>query len=391
MRRRLALAALLPAGLLAAAWSWRDPLGFAWLRERVRPVAGFDALGPPPPPDYADPASWAALPDRADAADAVPRGADPDAQAHARANAFFVHPTTYYRTRAWNQPLDDVEVNRFTDEVVIAGAASVYNGCCRVYAPRYRQAALGALPLFTDAPDGARAVELAYRDVEAAFEHFLAHFDDGRPFVLAAHSQGSLHARWLLERRIAGTPLARRLVAAYLIGYGVSRGDLEASVPDVPVCDGRDATGCILVWNAVGPDAARIDDIADPVCVNPLTGRAGEAHAPRSANTGAVFFPARVAAPWDPTPMEERLGALLGGAAAGTAPAEEAVVEPGVVDAQCLEGRLVVREIRSPRFRRSLFWGDNYHAYDYAFFWMDLRRDVARRVAASYGPGLPGP
>lgn len=174
MRRGLAIAALALAGLLAAAVVWRDPLGFAWLRWRSQPVAGFDALGSPPPPDYANPAHWAALPDREDAADEVPLGADPDAQASARVNAFFVHPTTYYRTRAWNQPLDDADVNRFTDEVVIRGAASVFNACCRVYAPRYRQAALGALPLFDDTRDGARAVELAYRDVEAAFDHSLA-------------------------------------------------------------------------------------------------------------------------------------------------------------------------------------------------------------------------
>lgn len=382
MRRLLALVVLLVAGLLAAAWIWRDPLGFAWLRERVRPEASFDALDPPPPPDYADPAHWAALPDRADAADGAPRGADPDAQATARANAFFVHPTTYYRTRAWNQPLDDAEVNRFTDEVVIRGAASVYNACCRVYAPRYRQAALGALPLFDATPDGARAVELAYGDVEAAFDHFLAHFDDGGPLVLAAHSQGSLHARRLLERRIAGTPLADRLVAAYLIGYGVGRADLAAHVPGIPVCAGPGATGCVLVWNAVGPDAARVDAIPDPVCVNPLTGSADEAHAPRSANAGAVFFDARAPLPWDATPLESRLATLFGGAAPRPEPPREAAVEPQVADAQCVDGRLVVREIRSPRFRPGPFWSDNYHVYDYTFFWMDLRRDVARRLAA---------
>jgi hypothetical protein len=383
VRRSLAVGSLVVAALFAAAWLWRDPLSFAWLRGRVQPVASFDAVRAPPPPDYANPAHWAALPDRADAADGAPQGADPDVQAAARANAFFVHPTTYYRTRAWNQPLDDAETNRFTDEVVIRGSATAYNGCCRVYAPRYRQAALGALPLFNDTREGERAVELAYRDVEAAFEHFLAHFDDGRPLVLASHSQGSLHARWLLERRIAGTPLADRLVAAYLIGYSVGRGDLEANVPGIPVCDGPEATGCVLVWNAVGPGAARVDDIADPVCVNPLTGSPDGAYAPRSANAGGVFFGARdVSLPWDATPLEARLGALFGRSKATTVPPAEPVVEPGIADAQCVDGRLVVREIRSPHFRPGPFWSDNYHAYDYTFFWMDLRRDATRRLAA---------
>src|SRR5690606_23820940 len=241
---------------------------------------------------------------------------------------------------------------------------------------------LGALPLFDGTRDGERALALAYRDVEAAFDHFLAHFDDGGPLVLAAHSQGSLHARWLLERRIAGTPLAERLVAAYLIGYGAGRRELARSLPAVPVCDRPEATGCLIVWNTVGPDAARLDDIPDPVCVNPLTGRADARHAPHAANAGAVFFGARAAVPWDPSPIERWFFSRLGVLEAPEAASHEAVVEPGAVDAQCVDGMLVVREIRSPRFRRSPLWGDNYHAYDYAFFWMDVRRDVARRVAA---------
>jgi len=386
MRRGLAISGLILAGLLLVAYAYRDPLSFAWLQRRIQPPVPFDASPAPEPPDYANPDHWAALPDREDEADGAPRGADPDAQATALADVFFVHPTTYYRARAWNQPLDDAEVNRFTDEVVIRGAASVFNACCRVYAPRYRQAALGVLPLFDQSGDGDRALDLAYRDVEAAFDYFLEHLSRGRPFVLAAHSQGSLHGRWLLERRIAGTPLADRLVAAYLIGYGVRRGELAASVPDIPVCDTPEALSCVVVWNAVGPDAAELEDTTDFVCVNPLTGRTDGEPAPRTANAGAVFFDAQVPLPFDTTPLETRLAGLLARAAPQPPPAEP-LVEPEAADAQCVGGRLVVREIRSARFRAAPVWGDNYHAYDYTLFWMNLRRDAVRRVTAALARG----
>lgn len=383
MRKGFAIAGLALGGTLALAWAYRDPLSFAWLQHRIQPPLAFDATPAPPPPDYADPAHWAALPDREDEADGAPPGAGADAQASAAADVFFVHPTTYYRARSWNQPLDDAETNHFTDAVVIRGAASVFNACCRVYAPRYRQAALGVLPIFDRSGEGQRALELAYRDVEAAFDHFVANWSRGRPFVLAAHSQGSLHARWLLERRISGTPLAERLVAAYLIGYAASRAELAASVPEVPVCDAPDARRCLLVWNAVGPNAARLEDVDDPICVNPLTGRADGAFAPHAANLGAVFFDARAALPFDTTPFERRLAALLARFSPPPAPPREPQIEPGAADAQCVEGRLVVREIRSERFRPGPFWSDNYHALDYTLFWMNLRRDAVRRTAAA--------
>ena len=69
-----------------------------------------------------------------------------------------------------------------------------FNACCAVYAPRYRQANGRA---FTH-PDakGQPALDLAYSDVERAFERFLAQTDD-RPFLIASHSQGTqLAAPW---------------------------------------------------------------------------------------------------------------------------------------------------------------------------------------------------
>lgn len=79
------------------------------------PVKPFGELPNPPPPDYSQPASWAALPDRADAADVVPEN-DPfgDRQASAAVDVFYIHPTTYRETAYWNQPIDDANTNAWT-------------------------------------------------------------------------------------------------------------------------------------------------------------------------------------------------------------------------------------------------------------------------------------
>ncbi len=109
---------------------------------------------------------------------------------------FYVHPTTRVGTQ-WNGPWDDPMVVEGTHRGGTLIQASVFNGCCAVYAPRYRQAHGRA---FTE-PDshGDQAIELAYSDVSAAFDAFLEARPEGAGFVVAAHSQGSMLAARLLR------------------------------------------------------------------------------------------------------------------------------------------------------------------------------------------------
>ena len=130
-----------------------------------------------------------------------------DVQATAEVDVFFVHPTTFFGTAGWNQSLDDTSTNQLTDMFVLRSQASVFNSCCRIYAPRYRQATI--FSFMDSSGSGKDALQLAYGDVERAFDYYIEHYNQGRPFILAGHSQGSVHARTLLEKRITGTPLRR--------------------------------------------------------------------------------------------------------------------------------------------------------------------------------------
>src|SRR3546814_15279414 len=68
-----------------------------------------------------------------------------------------------------------------------------------------------------------QALDLAYRDVLTAFDQFVTEIGPDRPIILAGHSQGALHLTRLLKDRVAGTPLATRLVAAYVVRWPVSQ------------------------------------------------------------------------------------------------------------------------------------------------------------------------
>jgi hypothetical protein len=76
--------------------------------------------------------------------------------------------------------------------------ASPFNQVARVYAPSYRQ---GIIKCFYDTTGtGEEALNFAYADVKRAFEYYMAHYNNGRPVIIASHSQGTRHARQLLER-----------------------------------------------------------------------------------------------------------------------------------------------------------------------------------------------
>jgi hypothetical protein len=368
MKKILIGVGVLVLAALAAAYVNRDSIGMMIAFNRLKPEHPFKESPQPAAPDYSLAASWAALPDRQDDADALPGGDVQDIQASAQVDVFFVHPTTFFGTASWNQALDDASTNQLTDTFVLRGQASVFNSCCKIYAPRYRQATI--FSFMDQTGSGESALQLAYEDVERAFDYFIAHYNQGRPFILASHSQGSLHLRKLLEQRITGKPLRERLVAAYPIGFGIDRDELAKAVPDVPVCESAEQIGCVVTWNAVGPKVKKWTDSSKTICVNPLTWRTDGAPADASLNIGGVSY----------------AGTFSGSLADVKGVPQEFVdakpiLETGVADAQCVDGMLLVKEIHSRHYGARPMGRDNYHIYDYNLFHMNLRKNIEGRVA----------
>jgi hypothetical protein len=281
-----------------------------------------------------------------------------------RAEIFFIHPTSYLQKSHWNAPLDDSE-SQWRARLFVRSQASAFNDIGEVWAPKYRQATFGAF--LTSRADAARALDFAYRDVAAAFDWFVAHAPKDRPIILAAHSQGSLHLMRLLAERIKGRPEAKRIVAAYVVGWPIS---VTADLPalGLPACETAGEARCILAWQSFAEpaDPKMITDVYDVsrgetglpragspmLCVNPLTGTRGAA-APAAANLGTLV------------PNENLT--------------EGRLETPGV-PARCdVRGFLLIAG--PPALGPYVLPGNNYHVYDYALFWLNIRRDAAARLA----------
>ena len=326
---------------------------FSGLFTPTRPFASAEA---PEPPNYASERNWAALPDRKDNADIVPRGASlEDQQATAPVDAFYIHPTSYLLGGNWNASTDNLLARLITDYGMLPQHAAVYNGGARVFAPRYRQASQGAQvkPLSLD--DREQALALAFSDVQRAFDYFLDHYNKGRPFLIASHSQGTTHAVPLLQYLFSKRPRdAQRLVAGYLIGNTVDESWLS---PLLPVCESATDTGCYLSWNAIvdGGDDSHWKSKGQPVCVNPLSWRRDSETVPKSENLGSL----PITAPW-----------FL------DAP------HVGQTGARCEDGILWIEVPEARGYGMALFPGGGYHAYDYNLFWMNIRENLKQRTEA---------
>jgi hypothetical protein len=184
------------------------------------------------------------------------------AVAEPAADVFYVHPTTD-RSAGWNQdPADPAAAAAVTTMIERQGGA--FAGCCRLVAPRYRQATARAFR--QPGAEADAAYDLAYGDVRRAFEAYLANDNHGRPFILAGHSQGALHVVRLLRELVIGRPVQKQLVAAYPVGIGLA----GPRLPALPVCTTASMTGCIVSWNifAAGSDVSAwlARSGADPVC-----------------------------------------------------------------------------------------------------------------------------
>jgi hypothetical protein len=163
-------------------------------------------------------------------------------------------------------------------EVQFARFASV----CRTFAPIYRQMTLGAVATYSAGGNVDAAAALAYRDVAAAWRNYLATKNDGRPFVLVGHSQGSLMLQMLIAREIENDPsVAARMRLAIIPGFNVfvPQGRLVGGTfKKTPLCSRPGETGCVIAYSSfrdknVPPDGAMFGVAPQPGmtvgCVNP--------------------------------------------------------------------------------------------------------------------------
>ena len=313
------------------------------------------------PTDYSKEDSWAHLPEVADK--------DVD--------VFFIYPTVFIDPNP-----DAPAIVPIDNPVLRANVAShysqapqVFEGLANVYEPFYRQSNLRALFGMSDE----EVLEYQRReqrtDVYAALDYFFEHYNQGRPFMLAGHSQGSMMIKIALRDYFQEhADLLDRMIAAYAIGFAITTDDLEAN-PALRFAEGADDTGVIVSWNLEGPENKTEHNpcvLKNAIAINPLNWKRDETHASASLNLG------------DRIPINDEGNIMV---AVGF---DEK--RPGRADAQLdVERGVVVCTTLSDYYVkpiapgvRNVFGPASLHTSDYPAFWENIRENVRVRTRAYF-------
>ena len=343
-------------------------------------MSGIGAIaGPPgdfdptnvvtPAPDYSLIENWAAHPDTSDPADLSPEGVTVPGQGDLPIDVFFVHPTGYLTPISWISPMDLDSGTEENIDWVMANQASAFNGCCNVYAPRYRQANIFAY--LGSEEERERILGFAYQDVKSAFEYYLNNNNNGRPFILASHSQGTHHSMHLLSDIIDNSDLHERMVAAYLIGAVNIPLSPEwfAEMENIEPCNNASDLGCVIHWDTIPDGGSVLERPAPSVCTNPLLWSLGEEAASVEQHAGIVI------------PQHSYNLFFSGSEDTAQGKIFDSLAAPilGLTGAQCRDGTLFVERLEDPAFGESGFAGASYHLFDYSMFYMNIHENARFR------------
>lgn len=242
----------------------------------------------PRAPNYTNDSTWLCLPGRADicstplattalSANGYGSNGKSEVAKDPPLDCFYVYPTVS-NDQAMNSDLNPGREEKIATEAQFARFASV----CRTYAPIYRQMTVAAVAAYAAGGDISQAAAIAYRDVLAAWRNYLATRNQGRPFVLIGHSQGSLMLQQLIAREIENKPaIAGRMKLAIIPGFDVlvPQGRLVGGTfKKTPLCSREGETGCVMTWTSFReknvPPRNALFGVADKAgmtvgCVNP--------------------------------------------------------------------------------------------------------------------------
>ncbi len=244
-------------------------------------------------PDYSKDSSWLCLPGRSDVCSTPLSTTELKATGYgARGqnsiakdppiDCFYVYPTVS------NDPGLNSDLNVQEERAVTQTQFARFASVCRTFSPIYRQMTIGAIAAYAAGVDITQAGAIAYGDVAAAWRNYIATKNEGRPFVLIGHSQGSLMLQQLISREIENHPtLAARMKLAIIPGFDVlvPQGKLVGGTfKKIPLCSREGESGCVMSWTSFRdknvPPPGAIFGITDKPgmtvgCVNP--GRPGAA------------------------------------------------------------------------------------------------------------------
>lgn len=282
----------------------------------------------------------------------------PDLDSKHVVDVFYAYPTIGTQRRKpyieWKNPAIQQQIKN-----TAAQQCGPFAHVGRIFVPFYRQT-----ELFRALKDVTRnKQEFSWRgveDIKDAFRYYLKHYNNGRPFILVGHSQGSYVLLELIRDEMKDPKIYNRMVAAYLIGYP----KMPKQFPDAPhikLAEKEDDIGVVMTWNSQAPEVGNsLFTGPGTYCINPLNwSTKPDVMVDPSKSLGAVFFDGNNRI----IHREKNFCA--------------AVIHPQ-------NGALIVFPINRFKYDPRVLGTGIYHSNDIYFFYYDIAKNVSVRVKAYF-------
>lgn len=258
-------------------------------------------------------------------------------------DTIYLYPSAYGINGEVDEDIADIDdVNMRLMAIYYASSqASIFEESTNLYAPYYRQLTVNSLvDMIEESPESLQYI--ASQDIYNMLDYYFENCNEGRPFILAGHSQGSVWLTVVLENYMKEHPeYYERMVAAYVIGYSVTEEYLDRN-PHLKFAEGAEDTGVIISYNTEGPGNSEAYN-----CV---------------VKEGAISI----------NPLSWKL--------------DDAYVTNGVVDAKIDTDRGVVictsmENTQEMKVALAEYFGEeSLHLYDYSLYSTELQKNVADRI-----------
>jgi predicted small secreted protein len=302
--------------------------------------------------DYSQGEHWLALPTELDK----------------NVDVFYLYPTVWSKENESDPIICDIDNPMMLQQSKNAyeKQATAFLDTANIYAPYYRQLdAASALNMtLEEQTDLIKSMPLT--DSLAAFEYYIDNYNNGRPFILASHSQGSNVMIYILSDYMKEHPdVYNRMIAAYVIGYSVTD-DYLLENPHLKFAQGAEDTGVIISYNTQAPTIEGNDPVVLPGAkvINPISWTTNETLAPASESLGSLAMNS------DGTAILNSDGSLS--------------IAKNFADAQVdtKKGVLICSTVDVETYApgNTVFGKGVFHTFDYPLYYYDLQANATLRT-----------
>lgn len=277
-------------------------------------------------------------------------------------DTFYLYPTCYMDESEDAKPICDIDNEDVKTRArdIYEKQATVFEESTNVFAPFYRQSNIFTVGGLSHEELEEYQKNEQRTDVYAALDYYFENYNEGRPFIIAGHSQGSIMTKIVLGEYMQAHPeYYERMVAAYPIGFSITE-DWLLEHPYLQFAEAADDTGVIVSWNTEGKgNHGQNNLVVEPeaISINPINWKRDDTYAGFEENLGSRI-------------LNEETG--------------EYEIVKGLADAQVdTERGVVICTAENVEYApANLFGPESLHSHDYDFYYENLRENVKTRVKA---------